>query len=154
MAVYRVGINARTGVNTANTVLFQLRAGSGGRSRINEIVWTITSAPTNATQLVIARASTVGTSSTTTAGQAVDPADSASGGTLDSAWSAAPTFSTTGPFLMATTIPATAGSIFYWSAADEMNHIVVAASAGIVFAAANASGNSTGSHSLQICWEE
>lgn len=154
MAVYRAAVNARAGVNTANSVLFQLKAGAAGRCRINEIVWTVASAPTNAPQLLVARATAVGTSSTTVAGTPTDPADAASGGTFDSAWSSAPTFSTTGPFLFATTLPTTAGSIFYWSAADEQNHLVLASSAGIVFACANASGNTTGSHSIQVAWEE
>lgn len=154
MTMYRASVNARAGINTANSVLFQLRAGTASRLRIREIIWTVTTAPSNAPQLVIARATAIGTSSTTVAGTPTDPADAAASGTLDSAWSANPTFTTTGPFLSAVTLPVTAGSVFYWSSPEPLSDLVVPTSSGIVFACANASGTTVGAHSLQIAWEE
>lgn len=154
MTIMRAAVNARAGVNTANSVLFQLRTGATYRCRIREIIWTVTTAPTNAPQLVVARATATGTNSTTVVGTPADPAEAASTVNLDSAWSVAPTFSTTGPFLMTTTLPVTAGSIFYWSSPEPEADLVIAASSGIVFATANASGATVGAHSLQIAWEE
>lgn len=154
MTIYRASVNARSGVNTTNSPLFQLRSGATYRLRLREIIWTVTTAPTNAPQLAIVRHSTLGTSSTTVAGQVVDPADAAASGTLDSAWSAAPTFSTSGPFLFNVTLPTTAGSVFYWASSGYEADIVVPVSAGIIFATLNASGATTGAHSLAISWEE
>lgn len=154
MTIYRVSVNARSGVNTTNSPLFQLRSGATYRLRLKEFIWTVTTAPTNAPQLAVVRSSTVGTSSTTVAGQTVDPANAAASGTLDSAWSSAPTFSTTGPFLFNVTLPVTAGSTFYWSSGDYESDIVIGTSAGIIFATLNASGATTGAHSLSLAWEE
>lgn len=155
MTIYRVGVNARAGVNATNSPLFQLRSGATYRLRLKEIIWTVTTAPTNAPQLAVVRHSTLGTSSTTVAGQTSDPAETvAATGTLDSAWSAAPTFSTSGPFLFSVTLPVTAGSVFYWSSSGYDSDLVIPVSAGIVFATLNASGATTGAHSLALAWEE
>lgn len=154
MTIYRVGVNARNGVNATNSPLFQLRSGATYRLRLKEIIWTVTTAPTNAPQLAIVRHSTLGTSSTTVAGQLSDPAEAAASGTLDSAWSAAPTFSTSGPFLFSVTLPTTAGSVFYWSSSGYDTDIVIPVSAGIQFCTLNASGATTGAHSIALAWEE
>lgn len=154
MGLYLGAVNARAGVNTANTVLFQLRTNANDRLYVKYIVWTVTTAPTNAPQLLVARATATGTSSTTVAGQPADSAEVASSANLDSAWSAAPTFTTAGPFLMSVTIPTTAGSQFVWFAPDDRSRIVIPASGGLVFACANASGATVGAHALSVAWEE
>lgn len=154
MAIYRSAQNAKAGVNTANTVMWQLRAPASLRLRIKEIIWTVSVAPTTATQIVIARHLTLGTSSTTTLGQTTDPGEPAAVGTMDSAWSVAPTFTTTGPFLFAVTVPTTAGSTFYWASPGPDHDIIVPVSSGIQFIQANASGATTGSHSLSVSWQE
>jgi hypothetical protein len=154
MAVYRATVNARAGVNTANTVYFQLKTGTTARARLREIVWTITTAPTTAPTFLIARSTAVGTSSTTVVGTAADPAEPASSCTLDSAWSAAPTFTTTGPFLFALTLAVTIGGVFYWTSGDEMADIIVPVSGGLCFAWAAGSGATLGAHTLQLSWDE
>jgi hypothetical protein len=154
MTIYRASVNARAGINATNSPLFQLRSGATYRLRLREIIWTVTTAPTNAPQLAIVRHTTLGTSSTTVAGQLSDPAEAAATGTLDSAWSAAPTFSTSGPFLFNVTLPVTAGSVFYWSSSGSESDLVIPVSAGIQFNTLNASGATTGAHSLSLAWEE
>lgn len=152
--VYQAAVNARAGVNTANTPLFQLRAPSSARLYVKAFVWTIATAPTTAPQLLVTRPSAVGTSSTTVLGQTVEPGETASAANLDSAWSAAPTWVTAGPHLFALTLPTTAGSAFVWYAPDDRSRIVVPAAGGLLFAAANASGTTVGAHSLWLSWEE
>lgn len=154
MAIYRSAMNAKAGVNTANTVMWQLKAPSSLRLRIKEIIWTVSTAPTTAPQIVVSRHLTLGTSSTSTLGQAVDPAEPAALGTMDSAWSAAPTFTTTGPFLFAVTVPVTAGAVFYWVSPGPDSDIIVPVSSGIQFIQANASGATVGAHSLEVAWQE
>lgn len=154
MTIYRAVVTGRAGVNTANTVYFQLKSSSSSRLRLREMIWTITTAPTTAPLMLVSRSATTGTSTTTVAGTPVDPADAASTGTLDSAWSSAPTFTTGGPHLMALQLATTVGGVFYWSSADSVSDIVVPVSSGLCFAWSTASGATTGAHSLSIAWDE
>jgi len=154
MATYRAVVTGRAGVNTANTVYFQLKSAATARLRIREIVWTITTAPTTAPLLLVSRSTATGTSSTTLAGTPVDPADPAASGTLDSAWSAAPTFTTTGPHLLALQLATTVGGVFYWASGDEMADIIVPVSSGVCFAWSTASGATLGAHALSLAWDE
>ena len=153
MTTYRAAVNAKAGANTANTILFQLKAGATYRPRLSEIILTVTTAPTNAPQIAIMRSATVGTASTTMTGQAADPAEGAGTAALESAWSSAPTISGTN-YLFATTLPTTAGSILYWSAPTETDHIVLSTSTGLSFVQVAASGTTVGAYSLQLAWEE
>jgi hypothetical protein len=154
MATYRAVVTGRAGVNTANTVYFQLKSTSTDRLRLREIVWTITTAPTTAPLFVISRSTATGTSTTTVAGVPADPAEPAATGTLDSAWSAAPTFTTAGPHLFALQLATTVGGVFYWASGDEMADVIVPVSAGLCFAWSTASGATVGAHTLQIAWDE
>lgn len=151
---YTGTVTGRAGVNATNSPLFQLRAGS--TSRLYVVSWTLTlqTAQSNAPQYVLARATAVGTSSTTVAGTPLDPAETAANGTLDSAWSGAPTFTTTGPWLWAMTGINTIGNGFAWTAPNYESRIVVPASGGIILATLNASGTTTGAHTFTITWEE
>lgn len=154
MALYRASVNARAGINATNSPLFQLRSSTTSRLRIVEYGVTVTTAPTNAPQFALARATAVGTSSTTVAGTPNDPGEPTPTGTLDSAWSVAPTFTTSGPFLWTQTVPVAAGNGFVWVAADVSQGIVVPTSAGVILAALNASGATVGAHAFYVVWDE
>jgi hypothetical protein len=154
MAMYRAVVAGRAGVNTANTVYFQLKSAATSRLRLREVIWTITTAPTTAPQFIISRSTATGTSTTTVAGVPADPADPAATGTLDSAWSAAPTFTTAGPHLFALQLAVTIGGVFYWASGDEMADIIVPVSSGLAFAWSTASGATLGASTLSIAWDE
>jgi hypothetical protein len=154
MGMYRATVAARAGVNTANTVYFQLKNVTTERLYIVEFGITIAVAPTTAPQFALTRSSTTGTSSTTQLGTASDPADTAATGTLDSAWSSAPTFATGGPHLWSAAMPVTAGSGWAWVAPNDRARIVVPTSGGVCLANLVASGATTGSFNFYIAWEE
>ena len=97
MATYRTYIT-KAGVATANTVMWQLRNPASRRALINQIGIFIETAPTIAPQFRITRSLTLGTSSATSVLQPGDPDSQAANLVLDTAWSAAPTFTTAGPF--------------------------------------------------------
>lgn len=154
MGVYRGSVNARAGVNTANTPYFQLKTAAGERAMIKEFGITVSVAPSTAPQFALARSTATGTSSTTVLGTAADPAEPAALTTLDSAWSVAPTFNTAGPFLWAATMPVTAGAGYVWVAPDDRSRIVVPVSSGLILANIAAAGATLGSFSFYVVWDE
>jgi hypothetical protein len=154
MAIYRASAAAKAGVNTANTVMWQLTTSSTARLRIKEIIWTVSTAPTTAPQIVVARPATLGTSSATQTPQLNDPAEPASTAIFQTAWSVAPTYTTAGPFLLTATLPTTAGSTFYWVSPSPDQDLIVPVSSGLQFIQHSASGASVGAHSLTVAWQE
>jgi len=84
------------GTNTANTFVVNLtNTGTAVRMKVVQLAVGIAVAPTTAPSFYLSRATARGTNTTTLAGQAFDPSDPASAGTLDLTNSVAPTFSTT-----------------------------------------------------------
>lgn len=154
MGVYRASVANRAGVNTANTVYFQLKNSTTQRLYIVEFGISIAVAPTTAPQFALTRSTATGTSSTTIVGTASDPADTAASATLDSAWSSAPTFTTAGPHLWSAATPTTAGSAWAWVAPTDRARIVVPVSGGVCLANLVASGGTTGNFNFYIAWEE
>ena len=152
MAVYSVGVS-KAGVNTANTVMWQLKAASTLRARIREIGISISVAPSTAPLFALARSTATGTSSTTVLGQALDAADAAAVTTFDSAWSSAPTFSTSGPFINQFGMPVTAGSGVIWTFGYG-EELVIPVSGGLCIANINASGSTTGTMVCYVKWIE
>lgn len=152
MPAYSVG-NNKAGVNTANTVMWQIKTAASNRIRIRELGIFISSAPTTAPIWVLARSTALGTSSTTTAGQPLDTTDAAATGTLDSAWSSAPTFNTSGPFIRQVGLPTTAGNGIIWTFAPG-EELVIPASAGLCIANTVAAGATVGSMSFYATWLE
>jgi hypothetical protein len=104
LALYRGAI--RTAGAAAGAAFAALRSGAGKRLYVREIGFYL--ANTNALSLGIVRAATVGTASASLPALACDPADAAGTGTLDSAWSTAPTIGTA--FLDRVTLPGAAGA--------------------------------------------
>lgn len=145
---------SKSGVNTANSAYFQIRnTATTGRLYIVEIGIGISVAPTTAPNFFISRSSAVGTSSTTLAGQANDPGETASLGSFDSAWSAAPTFSTSN-FQRMGGLAVTAGGMLIWTFYDAPLVCPASTSQGIVIANANASGATTGTFFAYATWDE
>lgn len=149
---YDVGLT-KAGVNTANTVMWALRAPTR-RTWLYELGVFVDTAPTTAPQFVLAR-NTAGTitSTTTTLGQSNVPEAPAATSTLDSAWSAAPTFTTSGPFMRRITLPVTAGAgvIWTWPEGLVINTTITTT---LVIANAVATGATLGAFSIYVSWDE
>lgn len=148
---YEVGIS-KAGVNLANTVMWQLRAPTR-RTRLFEMGLFVDVAPTTAPQFVLARATAGGTSSTSTVGQQTTPEAAAGSATVDSVWSAAPTFTTTGPFIRRMTLPVTAGSGIIWTWPDGL-FVTPTATTNLIIANAAATGATLGSFTIYCSWDE
>ncbi len=149
---YEIGV-AKAGVNTANTVMWALRAPTR-RSWLHELGVFVDVSPTTAPQITLAR-NTAGTitSSTTAVGLAMVPEASTGTTTLDSAWSTPPTFNTAGPFIRRMTLPVTAGAGIIWTWPEGL--IITSTLAHtLVIANAAASGATLGQLSVYASWEE
>ena len=155
MARYGAGVTNRAGVNSADTILFQLRAtGTTQRLLVRQVVFAVLTAPTNAPQPYLTFASANGTSSTTLAGQKFDNADAAALGTFDSAWSGNPTI-TTANKLTVGAMAVTAGGGWIWDFRDVP--LVMQASTtvgGLCIVNAAASGATVGAVSASVIWDE
>lgn len=148
---YGAGVTA-AGVNTANTAYFGLWATSGAqRLRLMQVVVAVATAPSTAPVFALARSTARGTQGSTLAGQPFDTADTAAIGTLDAAYTVAPTFTNTnimgiGPMAV------TAGGGWVWDFRDSP--IVLAVSNGLVVFNVNASGATLGSFRCSMVWDE
>jgi hypothetical protein len=149
---YEVGLS-KAGVNTANTVMWALRAPTR-RTWLYELGIFVDTASTTAPAFVLAR-NTAGTitNTTTTVGVPNVPEAPTATSTLDSAWSTPPTFTTTGPFMRRINLPVTAGSgvIWTWPEGLVINSTITTS---LVIANANASGATLGAFSIYVSWDE
>jgi hypothetical protein len=116
-----------------------------------EIGFTITTALTTACGVYLSRGTAAGTSSTTLAGQPHDPGEVAAIGTLDTAYSAAPTFSTSA-FMRYIGLPTTVGSSVVWTFYD--NPVIVAASTSAPLVLAGTVAETAGAYSIYMMWDE
>lgn len=152
MAIYRIGVVPKAGVNVANTVMWQIRSPATKRTRILEIGVSVAVSPTTAPRFAIARDTAVGATPTSSLFLANDPADPAALTNLDTAWGTAPTFTTTGPFLgPVAALPVTAGAFYIWT---FPNPLVLANSAGLVIANLAATGATLGSFTFYAVVDE
>jgi hypothetical protein len=143
-------------VNAADTVMFQLRSTTTAtRLEIFQIVVGVQSAPSNAPVFYLTRASANGTSSTTLAGQIMDSADPAAAGTLDSAWSVAPTV-TPANKIQVGPMAVTAGGGWVWTfPSDAPLRLATSTTAGgLAVVNAVASGTTLGSFTCSVLWRE
>lgn len=142
------------GVNTANTQLAVLHpTATSDRLYVVEIGIGVVTAPTNAPSFFLARSTANGTVTSTLAGQAHDPAEGSGVGTVDFAWSAAPTFSTTLKMRQAG-LAAAAGGQIIWTSYDAPWTITNVVASGLVIANAVAAGATLGAFSVYFVWEE
>ena len=152
-ARYAAGFSV-AGVNTANTQAVNLaNTGTTQRLRVMQIAIGIAVAPTTAPSFYIARATARGTQSTSVTANPFDGNDAAAIGTLDTAWSVAPTFSTTAQ-LVRGGLSTTAGGWWIWDFRDYPLVIPNTTASGLVIANANASGTTTGTFTGHFIWEE
>lgn len=141
------------GVNTANSVLANLKAAATDRLQLLEFGVFIETALTTAPVLALQRMNAVGTGAiTNVAGVPHDPADAAAGGVVETAWA------TTRPSLTANTIlrrlqlPVTAGGGLIWDFTNRP--IIVPLSGGLCFIDINASGATLGQFGGYFVWDE
>jgi hypothetical protein len=144
------------GINTAGPQLyFQLRSNGSARIAVVEIGISIVTAPSTAPNFQISRATaSLGTASTSLAGQPLDPADAAATGVWESAWSGAPTINTT--YHRAFGLPVTIGNGFIWTWPVDRPLIIGtnAAAHALQITNANASGATTGNFAAYVVWDE
>lgn len=153
MARYSAGAT-KSGVNTANTGYFQLRPTSTAqRMYVVEVGVNVAVAPSTAPALYLSRSTAVGTITTTLAGQPHDAAEVAAIGTFDSAFSGAPTFSTS-LFMRFGGLAVTAGGMLIWTFYDAPIVLAADTAKGLVIANANASGATTGTFTAYMSWDE
>lgn len=152
MARFEVAHN-KAGVNTANTVMWQLRTATTTRARVFEIGISIAVAPAAAPSWRLARATALGATPTTQAAEEEDPGGPSAITLLDTAWGTAPTPSATNMRLYAT--PITAGSGIVWTWPDHRPLIIPnAVASGLCVVNANASGTTAGSFNIYLVFEE
>ena len=152
MSRYSAGAT-RTIQNAANGPDFQIRpTGTTQRLYVVEIGLNVgTTALGTAASLYLSRSTATGTITTTLAGQPHDPADAAAIGTVDSAFSVNPTFSTTN-FIRKGGLPTAIGSTLIWTFYDKPLVVTNATTAGLVIA--NVAAVASGVIECYFTWEE
>lgn len=146
MARYAAGFT--TTATAAAAAIADLRSGSGERLYVREIGLFLAAA--TASSVGLYRPSTLGTASTTVAGQPVDPADAAATGSIGTAWSVAPAVSTNVPIRKAA-LPAAIGNGIIWTFPDR-NGLVVPVSSSLLLWNWGAGANSILNGYIE--WEE
>jgi hypothetical protein len=140
--------HVKVGVNTANTIMWQMRAASTQRLWVLEIALAVVAAPTTGPSWRLNRPTAVGTSTATVTPQPEDPDVVASTGLLDTTWSANPTLGGTDLRTYAT--PNSIGSGIVWTWSDQP--LVIPKSGGIALVNANATGGTVGSFSVYVIY--
>lgn len=142
--------NSKNGVNTANTIMWQIKTAAAGRIWIYEVGLSVLVQPTTGPAWRLVRATAVGTSSATATPQTVDPSTAAATSVLDTAWSVTPTLAANDHRGYAT--PNTIGSGIVWTWYDKP--FVVAASSGLCLVNGNAVGATLGTFRVYACYDE
>lgn len=151
MARYSVGLN-RAGVNTANTVLAELRASASARIKLLETMITIQVAPATPPRFVLARPNNAPAGGTNNVPVGDDAADGASLSTFyTTGWSTTPTFATGGPFNRLGGLPVTLGGAILWTFPEGL---WLPLSGSLLLANLAASGATLGAFDLYFAWEE
>jgi hypothetical protein len=154
MSRYGAGVTNRAGINTADSVYFQLRPTSTSqRIKVLQIVIAVLTAPSNAPQPYLTRSSAIGTNTATIAGLPYDSGDAASIVTLDSTWSAAPTITAANKIAVGA-MGVTAGGGWIWDFRDMPLVMQASTTAGLCVVNAAASGATTGAFSCSFVWQE
>lgn len=141
--------HAKAGVNTANTIMWQLKAASTERIWLVELALSIEVAPTTGPAWRLNRPTATGTSSATVTPQGEDPDIVTAVGVLDTAWSSNPTLGSVDLRRYAT--PNSIGSGIVWTWYDRP--LVIPKSGGLCLVNANASGATTGTMSIYAVYD-
>jgi hypothetical protein len=142
--------HAKAGVNTANTIMWQLRAVSPNRCELIELALSISVAPTTGPSWRLNRGTAIGTSSATVTPQAEDPSTPAAISKLDTTWSANPTLAGTDLRQYAT--PNAIGSGIVWTWYDKPFRIDTAT--GLCIVNGNATGTTLGTLVIYAVFDE
>jgi hypothetical protein len=149
MPFYHVGFSNRAGINTANSPIVNLWSATR-LCRIHEVAVFIQVAQTTAPVFALARASARGTQTATLAPIRKDETDIAATATLDTTWSANPTFSNAAPHIRAGGVPLAIGNGIIWN----LDELEVSIGQGLCLFNINASGATLGSYAGYIFYQE
>ncbi len=141
--------SAKSGVNTANTIMWAIKAGAS-RVRLLELALSVEVAPTTGPAWRFNRPTAVGTATATVTPQAEDPSTGASLTLLETTWSAAPTLAGTDHRRFAIPNSIGSGIVFTW----YDRPFIIAAAGSLAIVNANASGTTTGTLSTYALIEE
>lgn len=147
MAFYELGVRSPAAASAA--AFATIHTGASLRCRIREIHLFSTAA--TAASIGIIRASNTPVATTSTLGQAQDPADGAATVNVDTAWSTAPTVGSN--YLRRIDLPATIGSGVIWTWPDGQSHgLMIATSSWLVIW--NFGGSAGPILDVNVIWEE
>jgi predicted secreted protein len=134
--------HAKAGVNTANTIMWQLRAATNERVELLELALTVKVAPTTGPSWRLNRATAIGTSTATVTPPHEDDGISniAAGARLDTTWSANPTLG--GTDLREYATPNSIGSGIVWTWYGRP--IRISSASGLCLVNGNATGATLG----------
>lgn len=149
MARYSV-THVKAGVNTANTIMWAIRAASTDTVYLYELGLSVVTAPTTGPSFRLNRATAVGTSSATVTPQAEGALVTAATSRLDTAWSANPTAG--GVDLRTYAVPNSIGSGIVWTWYDMP--LILTVSTSILIINGNATGATLGSLGLYAVLDE
>lgn len=151
MARFEVS-NVKAGVNTANTIMWQLRTAAGSRARVFEIGLSVASGPpSTGPSWRLVRATAVGTSTATATADEQDPGGGAPTALLDTTWSANPTLAANDMRKYATTNTLGSGIVWTW---PDHRPLIVPVSSGVTIVNALAAGAVLGSFNIYCVFEE
>jgi hypothetical protein len=146
MALYSAAVT--TPAAAAGATYATIRASSTDRLKIREIGCFLNAATASSIQLV--RPSNTPVATTSALGQAQDPADPASTGNVDTAWSTAPTIGSNVPMRRAV-LPHVAGNGIIWTFPPGQEIIIPASGWLVVWNHGGAAGSAM---SLYVIWDE
>jgi len=149
MARYSV-THSKAGVNTANTIMWQLRSITPDRVELIELAVSVKVAPTTGPSWRLNRTTAIGTSSATITPQPEDIDTRACDARLDTTWSANPTLG--GIDLREYATPNAIGSGIVWTWYDKPLRINIAT--GIALVNGNATGATLGTLVIYAVFDE
>ena len=152
MATYSIAL-ARAGVNTANTVMTEIRTAATARAVLREVGVSFGTLTATAPRFVLARPTNTPAGGTNNVPIPHDTSDGAAlTGFYTTGQTTVPTFATGGPFLKVAGIPLTLGAGFIWTFPGQ--GLLVPTSSSLLLANLNASGATLGSFDIYFTWEE
>jgi hypothetical protein len=146
--------HTKAGVNTADTIMWEIRPGSNDDVYVYEIGLSIASAPINGPQWRVVRSTTVGTASSQATPVLEGPGSNTANARLDLTWSANPTTAAQGANtdLRRFTTSPTIGNGIVWTWYDQP--LYVAAGAGLCIVNGIATGTTLGSFQIYVRFDE
>jgi hypothetical protein len=142
--------NAKAGINTANSPMWQLRGGAGQRIWLYELAVFIEVAPTAAPVIRLNRPTAIGTSSATVTPQTEDPGNTAAVSLLDTTWTTPPTLA--GTDMRRVPLPLSVGAGIVWTWGDTP--LVIPGAAGLAVVNATAAGATLGTLTMYAYFGE